>query len=171
MENFFSVHYLRTAQRVSAFLRVHLDRESERSCSKYAYWTTWDAHSLATRSPRFLVVRLQQVEVAMRQQAAAWPPVVLCFKKPLPADPRGERRRRKGSSTIARTKKLDPRREGKGVQHHSDPAAAEQAYFTGSHKFRYSLRPILLFANTDISTTKICLNTSTLAKSIMDRRE
>jgi hypothetical protein len=35
----------------------------------------------------------------------------------------------------------------------------------------YSLRPILRFANTDVSTTKMCLNTSTLAKSIMDRRE
>jgi hypothetical protein len=36
--------------------------------------------------------------------------------------------------------------------------------------FFYSLRSILLFANTDVST-KICLNTSTLSKSIMDRRE
>jgi hypothetical protein len=36
---------------------------------------------------------------------------------------------------------------------------------------KYSLRPILLFANTDISTTKMCLDTSILAKSIMDRRE
>jgi hypothetical protein len=35
----------------------------------------------------------------------------------------------------------------------------------------YSLRPILLFANTDASATKMCLNTSTLAKSIMGRRE
>jgi hypothetical protein len=35
----------------------------------------------------------------------------------------------------------------------------------------YSLRPILLFANTDVSTTKICLGTSTLTKSIMGRRE
>jgi hypothetical protein len=35
----------------------------------------------------------------------------------------------------------------------------------------YSLRPILLFANTDVSITKICLDTSTLAKSIMGRRE
>jgi hypothetical protein len=38
-------------------------------------------------------------------------------------------------------------------------------------RFYYSLRPILLFANTDISTTKICLDTFTLAKSIMSRRE
>jgi hypothetical protein len=38
-------------------------------------------------------------------------------------------------------------------------------------KYTYSLRPILLFANTDVSTTNICLDTSTLAKSIMDRRE
>jgi hypothetical protein len=35
----------------------------------------------------------------------------------------------------------------------------------------YSLRPILLFANTDVSTTKMCLDTSILAKSIMGRRE
>jgi hypothetical protein len=35
----------------------------------------------------------------------------------------------------------------------------------------YSLRPILLFANTDISITKICLDTSVLAKSIMGRRK
>jgi hypothetical protein len=31
----------------------------------------------------------------------------------------------------------------------------------------YSLRPILLFDNTDVSTTKMCLDTSILAKSIM----
>jgi hypothetical protein len=37
--------------------------------------------------------------------------------------------------------------------------------------FYYSLRPILLFANTDVSTTKMCLHTSTLAKSIMGRRK
>jgi hypothetical protein len=35
----------------------------------------------------------------------------------------------------------------------------------------YSLRPILLFANTDVSTTKMCLDTSVLAKSNMGRRE
>jgi hypothetical protein len=35
----------------------------------------------------------------------------------------------------------------------------------------YSLRPILLFANTDVSITKMCLDTSILAKSNMDRRE
>jgi hypothetical protein len=35
----------------------------------------------------------------------------------------------------------------------------------------YSLRPILLFANTDVSTTKMCLDTSVLAKSNTDRRE
>jgi hypothetical protein len=35
----------------------------------------------------------------------------------------------------------------------------------------YSLRPILLFANTDVSTTKMCLDTSILTKSIMGRRE
>jgi hypothetical protein len=35
----------------------------------------------------------------------------------------------------------------------------------------YSLRPILLFANMDVPTTKMCPDTSTLAKSIMDRRE
>jgi hypothetical protein len=33
------------------------------------------------------------------------------------------------------------------------------------------LRPMLLFANTDVSTTKMCLDTSILAKSIMGRRE
>jgi hypothetical protein len=36
---------------------------------------------------------------------------------------------------------------------------------------KYSLRPILLFVSTDISTIKICLDTSMLAKSIMDPRE
>jgi hypothetical protein len=35
----------------------------------------------------------------------------------------------------------------------------------------YSLRSILLFVNTDVSTTKMCLDTSILAKSIMGRRE
>jgi hypothetical protein len=35
----------------------------------------------------------------------------------------------------------------------------------------YSLRPIILFANTDVSITKMCLDTSTFAKSIMGRRE
>jgi hypothetical protein len=35
----------------------------------------------------------------------------------------------------------------------------------------YSLRPILLFANMDVSIIKMYLDTSTLAKSIMDRRE
>jgi hypothetical protein len=35
----------------------------------------------------------------------------------------------------------------------------------------YSLRSILFFANTDIFIIKICLYTSTLVKSIMDRRE
>jgi hypothetical protein len=31
----------------------------------------------------------------------------------------------------------------------------------------YSLRPILLFANTNVSIIKMCLDTSVLAKSIM----
>jgi hypothetical protein len=35
----------------------------------------------------------------------------------------------------------------------------------------YSLRPIILFANTDVSITKMCLDTSILAKSNMGRRE
>jgi hypothetical protein len=35
----------------------------------------------------------------------------------------------------------------------------------------YSLRPILFFANTDVFTTKMCLDISILAKSIMDGRE
>jgi hypothetical protein len=35
----------------------------------------------------------------------------------------------------------------------------------------YFFRPILLFANTDVSTTKMYLDTSTLAKNIMGRRE
>jgi hypothetical protein len=34
-----------------------------------------------------------------------------------------------------------------------------------------TLRPILLFANMGVSTIKMCLDTSLLAKSIMDRRE
>jgi hypothetical protein len=55
-------------------------------------------------------------------------------------------------------------------------ADASQAYSVSSHLFVfahlcYSLRPILLFANTDVSTTKMCLDTYILAKSNMDRRE
>jgi hypothetical protein len=38
-------------------------------------------------------------------------------------------------------------------------------------RINYSLRSILLFVNMDICTTKMCLDTSTLAKSIMGRRE
>jgi hypothetical protein len=37
--------------------------------------------------------------------------------------------------------------------------------------FNYFLESVLLFANTDVSTTKICLGTSILAKSVMGRRE
>jgi hypothetical protein len=37
-------------------------------------------------------------------------------------------------------------------------------------EFIYSLRPILLFANTDVSITKMCLDTSILAKNNMGRR-
>jgi hypothetical protein len=36
---------------------------------------------------------------------------------------------------------------------------------------KYSLRSIILFANMDVSTTKMCLDTSMLTKSIMSRRE
>jgi hypothetical protein len=43
--------------------------------------------------------------------------------------------------------------------------------FWKSKMIKYSLRSILLFSNTDISTTKMCLDTSILAKSIMGRRE
>jgi hypothetical protein len=35
----------------------------------------------------------------------------------------------------------------------------------------YSLRSILLFTNTNVSNTKMCLDISILAKSIMDRME
>jgi hypothetical protein len=35
----------------------------------------------------------------------------------------------------------------------------------------YSLRPILLFANIDVSITKMCLDISKLAKSLMGRRK
>jgi hypothetical protein len=35
----------------------------------------------------------------------------------------------------------------------------------------YSLRPILLFTNMDVSTTKMCLDTFILAKSNMGRKE
>jgi hypothetical protein len=35
----------------------------------------------------------------------------------------------------------------------------------------YSLRPIILFANMDVSITRMCLDTSVLTKSIMGRRE
>jgi hypothetical protein len=37
--------------------------------------------------------------------------------------------------------------------------------------YSYSLRPILLFVNMNVFTTKMCLNTSILAKSIIGRRE
>jgi hypothetical protein len=37
--------------------------------------------------------------------------------------------------------------------------------------FYYSLQPILLFTNTDVSATKICLDTSIFTKSDMGRRE
>jgi hypothetical protein len=40
-----------------------------------------------------------------------------------------------------------------------------------SCKKLYFLRLILLFANTDVSTTKMCLDISILAKSIMSQRE
>jgi hypothetical protein len=36
---------------------------------------------------------------------------------------------------------------------------------------KYSLRPIILFTNTDVSIIKMCLDTSILVKSIMGRRE
>jgi hypothetical protein len=39
------------------------------------------------------------------------------------------------------------------------------------NKVMYSLRPILSFANTDISRTKMCLDTSIFAKGNMGRRE
>jgi hypothetical protein len=39
------------------------------------------------------------------------------------------------------------------------------------HVFLYSLRPILLFANIDISRHILVIDTSVLAKSIMDRSE
>jgi hypothetical protein len=44
-------------------------------------------------------------------------------------------------------------------------------YYQLISKLLYSLRSILLFANTDVSITKMCLDTSLLAKSIMSRRE
>jgi hypothetical protein len=37
--------------------------------------------------------------------------------------------------------------------------------------YKYSLRPILLFVNTDVSIIRMCLDTSVLAKSIMGRRK
>jgi hypothetical protein len=45
-----------------------------------------------------------------------------------------------------------------------------QVFIISFWQSNYSLRPILLFANTDVSITKTCLDTSILAKSIMDRR-
>jgi hypothetical protein len=47
----------------------------------------------------------------------------------------------------------------------------QSSYLTKLVVIKYSLRLILLFANTDVSTIKICLDTFVLAKSIMDRRE
>jgi hypothetical protein len=47
----------------------------------------------------------------------------------------------------------------------------EEQVNNGKEENKYSLRSILLFANTDASTTKMCLDTSILAKSIMGRRE
>jgi len=43
--------------------------------------------------------------------------------------------------------------------------------FTIHEKLMYSLRPILHFANTDVSITKMCLDSTILVKSIMSRRE
>jgi hypothetical protein len=40
-------------------------------------------------------------------------------------------------------------------------------FFKKKWRIIYSLRPILLFANMDVSTTKMCLDTSTLMKSII----
>jgi hypothetical protein len=44
-------------------------------------------------------------------------------------------------------------------------------FATKGDKNCYSLRPILLFANMDVPTTKMCLDTSVLAKSITGRRK
>jgi hypothetical protein len=41
----------------------------------------------------------------------------------------------------------------------------------GHFILRRECRPILLFANTDVSTTKMCLDTSILVKSNMGQRE
>jgi hypothetical protein len=54
-------------------------------------------------------------------------------------------------------------------KHGDYPGVARQ--FCVPTAFCYSLRSILLFANTDVFTTKMCLNTSILAKSNMDWRE
>jgi hypothetical protein len=37
--------------------------------------------------------------------------------------------------------------------------------------YYYSLRPIIFFPNMDVSTTKMCLDTFILVKSIIDRRD
>jgi hypothetical protein len=46
-----------------------------------------------------------------------------------------------------------------------------QRYRIKQEQLNYSLRPILLFANTDASIIKICLDTSILTKSNINRRE
>jgi hypothetical protein len=53
---------------------------------------------------------------------------------------------------------------------HIDSSISSHVQYWWNCKFIYSLWPILLFSNMDISTTKMCLDTSTLAKSIMGRR-
>jgi hypothetical protein len=42
------------------------------------------------------------------------------------------------------------------------------SYTSFFQKVYYSLQPILLFTNMDVSTTKMCLDTSILAKSYKD---
>jgi hypothetical protein len=60
----------------------------------------------------------------------------------------------------------------RGIQQPRGPARrGRPLFFLSNRVFYYSLRPILIFANTDISITKIYLDTSILEKSIMGRRE
>jgi hypothetical protein len=89
--------------------------------------------------------------------------------------PRGRRKKRKptcpssSSSYLLRLSSLRPPAPHRSVR--STRTNILRPPNIPSILYHYSLRSILLFANTDVSTTKMCPDTFTLAKSIMGRRE
>jgi hypothetical protein len=58
-----------------------------------------------------------------------------------------------------------------GTDHEEVLACTTPFYQSISIHMLYSLRPILSFVNTDVSSTKICLDISVFAKGNIDRRE